>query len=90
MQVAVSVAGRMKAESHLIQGIEVAGGLINQVQKMSDTDVVTMLYMNVLSRLPSDDERQIAMTKLGTGERKTASEDLLWSLYNKVDFIFNY
>jgi hypothetical protein len=67
-----------------------AGGLINQVQKMSDTDVVTMLYMNVLSRLPNDDERQIAMTKLGTGERKPATEDLLWSLYNKVDFIFNY
>jgi hypothetical protein len=31
MQVAVSLAGRVKAESHLIQGIEVAGILINHL-----------------------------------------------------------
>jgi hypothetical protein len=67
-----------------------AGGLINYVQKQSDGDMVTTMYLNVLSRLPNDDERQIALTRLGTGDRKAASEDLLWSLYNKVDFIFNY
>jgi len=67
-----------------------AGGLINQVQKKSDDDLVTTMYLNVLSRLPNDDERQIALNKLAKGDRKAASEDLLWSLYNKVDFIFNY
>jgi len=27
---------------------------------------------------------------LQSGPRRTRAEDLLWSLYNKVDFVFNY
>ena len=38
----------------------------------------------------ANDETQIALNKLAKGDRKASSEDLLWSLYNKVDFIFNY
>lgn len=68
------------------------GGLINQLQAngVTDDQLVAQMYLNVLSRLPSDAERTTALNSLKSGNHKSAAEDLLWSLYNKVDFIFNY
>jgi nucleoside diphosphate kinase len=67
-------------------------GLINQLTAAGVTDdqLVTQMYLNVLSRLPSDAEKTTALNSLKSGVRNNAAEDLLWSLYNKVDFIFNY
>ena len=48
------------------------------------------LFLNVLSRYPSASEMTAAQAQLKTGVRTQSAEDLLWSLYNKVDFIFNY
>jgi nucleoside diphosphate kinase len=67
-------------------------GLINQLTATGVTDdqLVTQMYLNVLSRLPSDAEKTTALNNLKNGNRNNAAEDLLWSLYNKVDFIFSY
>ena len=52
---------------------------------------MSTLYLNVLSRYPSDDEMAKSVSGLQKeATRKQGAEDLLWSLYNKVDFIFNY
>lgn len=69
-----------------------ANGLINKVQAsgVTDDELVTTLFLNVLSRYPTDSEKTTALNSLKAGNRKAAAEDLLWSLYNKVDFIFNY
>ena len=69
-----------------------ANGLVNQViaNNSSDDQIVTQFYLNVLSRNPSDAEKTTALNSLKSGNHKSAVEDLLWSLYNKVDFIFNY
>lgn len=56
----------------------------------SDDQLIDVLFLNVLSRHPTADERSSALTKLQSGNRITQAEDLLWSLYNKVDFIYNY
>jgi hypothetical protein len=56
----------------------------------TDEQLVNNLYLSVLSRYPADSERQTAIASLKTGMRPQKAEDLLWSLYNKVDFIFNY
>lgn len=56
----------------------------------TDTDVVNTLYLNVLSRPPGDGELRTALDSLRQGNRQQKAEDLLWSLFNKVDFIFNY
>jgi hypothetical protein len=45
--------------------------------------------MNVLSRHPTTAEMTSALANLKTN-RTTEAQTLLWSLYNKVDFIFNY
>ena len=61
---------------------------------MADDQLVNNLFLNVLSRYPSDDEKRTAMANLASGSgaagRQQKAENLLWSLYNKVDFIYKY
>lgn len=55
-----------------------------------DNELIDTLFLTVLSRVPTDAERTAAAAQLRSGNRNQAAEDLLWSLFNKVDFIFNY
>ena len=64
--------------------------LIKNNLSLSNTDLIDTLYLNILSRFPSSDEMSTAQTVLGGSNRNQAVQDLVWSLYNKVDFIFNY
>jgi len=59
----------------------------------SNTDVVNKLYLTILSRYPSSSEMSTALASIPTGNgttRNNAIQDLAWSLFNKVDFVFNY
>ncbi len=56
----------------------------------SDQAAVDTIYLTVLSRMPTDSERALAYAALKAGPRRQKAENLLWTLYNKVDFIFNY
>ncbi|MCX6629052.1 MAG: DUF1549 domain-containing protein [Candidatus Solibacter sp.] len=60
---------------------------------LSNTDAVNKLFLTILSRYPSATEMSTALGSLpaasGTA-RNNAIQDLAWSLYNKVDFVFNY
>jgi hypothetical protein len=71
-------------------GKGIAGGLLARNLKLPDDQLVSNLFLAVLSRYPSDAEKTAALAALAQGNRQNAAEDLLWSLYNKVDFIFNY
>ena len=64
--------------------------LMAQSMAMPDDQLIQNLYLSVLSRYPTQDEMNTAITQLGSGNRLQQAEDLLWSLYNKVDFIYNY
>ena len=69
-----------------------ASQLMLQALAMNNTDAVNRLFLTVLSRYPSDEEKTKALASLpaaGTA-RTSAMQDLVWSLYNKVDFVFNY
>jgi hypothetical protein len=60
---------------------------------LSDAQLVNTLFMDVLSRNPTPAEMTLATAQLelgGSANRKTNAEDLLWTLFNKVDFVFNY
>ena len=62
-------------------------------QSPTDTALVTNLYLTVLTRPPNDAELAIGLKQLqsGTGATKAdKASSLMWALYNKVDFIFNY
>ncbi len=58
--------------------------------QQNDQVLVDTIYQTVLSRMPTDAERANAYAALKTGTRRQKAENLLWTLYNKVDFIFNY
>jgi hypothetical protein len=69
-----------------------ATGLLMTVAAMPTDQAINTLYMTVLSRMPTGDEYNTAMMNLnsaGSG-RNAQLQNLLWSLYNKVDFVFNY
>ncbi len=57
--------------------------------KLSDDQIVEAMYLRSLSRKPTELELEIARTWIAEN-RQIGSEDLQWSLLNKLDFIFNY
>jgi hypothetical protein len=68
-----------------------AAPLIAQNLTLGNQDLVNTLFLNILSRYPTSDEMSKATAGLtGAGNRTQAVQDLVWSLYNKVDFVFNY
>ncbi len=79
------VMGRTRAT-----GTGATASLAARAMAGNNEQAVNLLYLTVLSRSPSDSEKAAAVTSLNSGNRQQKIEDLLWSLYNKVDFIFNY
>ncbi len=71
-----------------------ADSLLRTALMMPDNQrLVETLYLTVLSRYPTDAEMRAALATFTSNVanlRQAKAEDLLWSLYNKVDFIFNY
>ena len=73
----------------------VSGGVASYMQKnlsLPNDQLVNKLFLDVLSRPPSNLEFQQAMNQLANGASTHTNNaiDLLWTLFNKVDFIFNY
>jgi hypothetical protein len=71
-------------------GTSAAPLIVNSLKLSNNADLVNNLYLNILSRYPSSDEMTKAQAVLSSGNRTQAVQDLVWSLYNKVDFVFNY
>ena len=68
-----------------------AGTLLNRIRNArSPDDLMNTLYLTVLSRYPTDDEKKAILASFRLGDYGVVGENLLWSLYNKVDFVFNY
>jgi len=66
--------------------------LIAQNLGKTNTDLINTLFLNILSRYPTSDEMATALATIpSSGANRTVPiQDLVWSLYNKVDFMFNY
>ena len=59
----------------------------------SNQALVQEMFLTVLSREPDASELDTSLKRLGSltaTARQQAVEDLLWALYNKVDFLYNY
>jgi hypothetical protein len=63
-------------------------------QAGQNSALIGEMFLTVLSRPPSPDENAAALAELArassTSARQQAVENLLWALFNKVDFVFNY
>lgn len=60
--------------------------------KLSDPEVVHEIYLAAYSRTPSDEElsHSIRFLESRATERQSAIEDLMWSLINSAEFVFNH
>jgi WD40 repeat protein len=68
-----------------------------RVERLAKSDlkpeqIIEELYLVSYARPPTAEEQQIAMTAFQAGDatRKTAIEDILWSLLNSAEFVFNH
>ncbi|HKQ50350.1 MAG TPA: DUF1553 domain-containing protein [Phycisphaerae bacterium] len=57
-------------------------------QGMSAADCVDALFLQILTRPPTGDERRWALSYIGEGTREWAWEDLQWALFNTREFQF--
>jgi hypothetical protein len=76
----------------VVARIEQSGrsGSLARILGESDDTLVGRLYLTVLSRFATPEELAAGVAYLRGGNRAHRAEDLMWSLYNKVDFVFNY
>jgi hypothetical protein len=79
------------------QRLALTGTAANQLlvgaRSRQPNEIVNLLYLNILSRYPTSDEMSKASAAIPSASgtaKDQAIQDLAWSLYNKVDFIFNY
>ena len=63
---------------------------LGQSMEMADDALVANLYLSVLSRPPTEEETAYAVNYLQNGNRGNRATNLMWALFNKTDFYFNY
>jgi len=71
-----------------IQQSEVLQGLVSNA-KTTD-DLLNGLYLTILSRYPSAEERAIAKPRLQGAQRRDAFVDLAWALINSTEFLYRH
>ena len=65
-------------------------GTVADALAMGDDQLVSHLFLSALSRYPTDQELSEAVKHLERGDRDEGAADLMWTLFNKTDFYFNY
>jgi len=58
--------------------------------KRSPVQIIDELYLNTLSRFPSQDEKELMLQAFTESDRREATEDVLWALLNSKEFVFNH
>jgi hypothetical protein len=79
--------------SHIQRKIEQGPGLRPLLQsKQKPREVVTELYLTILSRFPTDEELKTvqAYSPQGAGRGREAAVDLAWALINSPEFIYRH
>jgi hypothetical protein len=85
----ISQALGLMNDNFVMSRVQPASGLLKLVLPLSDTDLVNSMFITILSRLPTQAEMSAALQNLKSNRTQEA-QNLMWSLYNKVDFVFNY
>ena len=65
-------------------------GTLAESLELADDALVVNLYLSVLGRHPTEAETEFAVNYLQEGDRSRRGADLMWALFNKTDFYFNY
>ena len=65
-------------------------GTLWESLQLSDDALVANLYLSVLSRHPTEQEAAAGLKYVQGGDRAQRASNLMWTLFNKTDFYFNY
>jgi hypothetical protein len=79
--------------SHIQRKIEQGPGLRALLQPgRRPQEVVTELYLTILSRFPTEEELKVlqGFTRPGAGNRRAAVVDLAWALINSPEFLYRH
>lgn len=59
---------------------------------LTDSQIIDEIYLGTLTRYPTDDERQLMTSafEAAAGQRRMAVEDILWSVLNTKEFLYNH
>ena len=59
---------------------------------MPEPHLVQQLYLTTFNRTPTANELKVALRyfSMPGATRQTATEDILWSLLNSAEFVFNH
>ena len=63
--------------------------LLRRLLPLPDDQLVTGLYLAILSRFPTQEELSATLAHL-ENDRTGEAQALVWTLYNRVDFLYNY
>ncbi|MFM9965761.1 MAG: DUF1549 domain-containing protein [Planctomycetaceae bacterium] len=78
-------------ENKLASGDGKIGKFFAEKERRPLPELLDELYLGSLSRLPSSDERLTATKYLDEeSDKRQAAEDLLWTLLNSKEFMFNH
>ncbi len=60
--------------------------------ELSDDQIADEIVLGTLSRFPTDEERQLMKSafEVSAGNRRIAVEDILWSVLNTKEFLYNH
>jgi hypothetical protein len=59
--------------------------------RLSPTEILDEFYLASLSRFPTDSEREMMLKVFAeANDRRLAAEDILWTLLNTREFVFNH
>lgn len=57
---------------------------------LAPAQIIEELYLSTLSRQPATEEQQLMQQAFAVTDRAAAIEDVLWSLLNSKEFVFNH
>jgi hypothetical protein len=81
----------MLNSSHVQKKIQQGDALQDLIRNAkSDDDLINSLYLTILSRTPSAEERGIAKQRLQSGQRRDAVTDLAWAMINSTEFLYRH
>ncbi len=72
------------------QRVQSGRGALSVLRDQPDDALVTSLYLRVLSRMPTEEELRFGVQTLSEGNRAVQATNLMWAMFNKTDFYFNY
>jgi hypothetical protein len=81
----------MLNSSHIQKKIQQGPALQDLLRNAkSGDDLIDSLYLTILSRTPSAEERAIAKQRLQSGSRRDAVTDLAWAMINSTEFLYRH